>query len=217
MLKILKRIKKIKEKLKTDDKGSFYCFSYDDYEKFIEYKDNDAKSICNYYVKQQKFYLNNEHKDIINKWSFKYYRPLNMVLRSLIKVSKKKEDEYNDFTYKLSKLIESSKGLEDNVILYRGELNVDLNRFKINQINEFIGFTSTSFSKKVGLKFTKIKNNENRYLICIKAKMNTKGISINGYELGKYKDQCEWLLNTKTKYITKGIDKNNKIIYIELL
>ena len=168
-------------------------------------------------MKQQKFYLNNEHKDIINKWSFKYYRPLNMVLRSLIKVSKKKEDEYNDFTYKLSKLIESSKGLEDNVILYRGELNVDLNRFKINQINEFIGFTSTSFSKKVGLKFTKIKNNENRYLICIKAKMNTKGISINGYELGKYKDQCEWLLNTKTKYITKGIDKNNKIIYIELL
>ena len=35
MLKILKRIKNIKEKLKTDDKGSFHGYSYKQSE-FIE-------------------------------------------------------------------------------------------------------------------------------------------------------------------------------------
>lgn len=169
------------------------------------------------YVKKQKFHLNKQNKEIINKWSLKYYRPLNMFLRSLIRVPKKKEDEFNDFSEKLSELIESSKGLEDNVILYRGEINVDLNRFKINQINQFIGFTSTSFSKKVALKFTKSIDNNSNYLIVIKAKKKTKGIAIDGGYLGKYRNQVEWLLNRKTKYITKNIDKDNKRIYIELI
>ena len=54
-----------------------------------------------------------------------------MVLRSIIKVPKEKE--FKEFAEKLSNLIEYSKGLEDDVILFRGEINVDLNRFKIDE------------------------------------------------------------------------------------
>ncbi|MBR6023795.1 MAG: hypothetical protein IK044_02370 [Methanobrevibacter sp.] len=184
LLKILKRIKNLKEKLKIDEKGTFYGFSIGKQQEFIEYDEKNAKTICKYYVKKQKFYLNTKHKELINKWSFKYYRSLNMFLRSLIRVPKKKEEEFKDFSDKLSKLIESSKGLEDNVILFRGEIDVDLNRFKLNQINQFMGFASTSFSKKVALKFTKSLNNDSNYLIVIKAKKKTKGIAIDGGYLG---------------------------------
>ena len=51
----------------------------------------------------------------------------------------------------------------------------------------------------------------------IKAKRKTKGIAIDGGNLGKYIDQHEWLLNTKTKYITKNIDRYNRRILIELI
>lgn len=59
-------------------------------------------------------------------------------------------------------------------------------------------------------------NNPN-YLIVIKAKKKTKGIAIDGGNMGKYRNQTEWLLNTKTKYITKNIDRYNKRILIELI
>ena len=217
LLKILNRIKNLKEKLKIDEIGSFNGHNILKQHKFIEYDDENAKTICRYYVKKQKFYLNEKYKKIINKWSLKYYRSLNMYLRSSITVPKKKEEEFKDFSEKLSKLIESSKGLEDDVILYRGEINVDLNRFKIDQINEFNGFTSTSFSKNVALKFTKGLDNNPNYLIVIKVKKKTKGIAIDGGNMGKYRNQTEWLLNTKTKYITKNIDRYNRRILIELI
>ena len=35
------------------------------------------RKVSRYYVKKQKFYLNDESKYIINKLSSKYYRPLN--------------------------------------------------------------------------------------------------------------------------------------------
>lgn len=211
-------IKKVISYFKIDNKGLFYGFSFNNKnEGFIEYNNGDAKSICSYYVKKQKFYLNDESKDIINKWSSKYYRPLNMVLRSIIKVPEEKEEELKEFTDKLSNLIESSKGLEDDVLLFRGEINVDLNRFKINETNQFIGFTSTSFSRRVGKKFTINPNDKNNYLIVIKAKRKTKGIAIDGEKLGDYDNQSEWLLNTKTKYRTNNIDIENNIIYIELI
>ena len=54
-------------------------------------------------------------------------------------------------------------------------------------------------------------------MIKIKAKKNTKGIAINGVEIGVYRGQNEWLLNENQKYITKKIDVKNKIIEIELL
>lgn len=118
---------------------------------------------------------------------------------------------------KLSKLIDSSEGLEDDVILYRGETNVDLSRFEIGKLNEFKGFISTSFSKKVGLKFSNFSENDYDYIIKIKAKRKTKGITINGKEIGSYDYQSEWLLNNNTKYITKKIDIDNKMIYIDLI
>ena len=51
----------------------------------------------------------------------------------------------------------------------------------------------------------------------IKVKKKTKGIAIDGGNMGKYRNQTEWLLNTKTKYITKNIDRYNKRILIELI
>ena len=58
---------------------------------------------------------------------------------------------------------------------------------------------------------------KNPYVIKIKAKKGTKGIAINGKELGKYEGQKEWLLNHGQKYITKNIDHKNRIIEIELI
>lgn len=188
---IIKKTKDIiKKYFELDNKGSFYGFSFSRKKKgYILYGNGDAKSICSYYVKKQKFHSDKESSDIINKWSSKYYRSLNLVLRSIIKVPKEKKQEYEEFEDKLSNLIDSTEGLEDDVILYKGETKVNLNRFKIGEINEFIGFTSTSFSKTVGLKF-KVNDEENNYLIIIKAKRKTKGISIDGKKLGIYKNQA---------------------------
>ena len=58
---------------------------------------------------------------------------------------------------------------------------------------------------------------KNPYLIIILARKFSKGIAINGKEIGEYPNQNEWLLNNGQKYITRKIDEKNKIIEIELL
>lgn len=102
-----KDLKKIIEKVISvfiiDYKGPYYEFESNDFdnEGFIEYDEDDSKTICNYYVKKQKFYLDDESKNILVKWTSRYYRILNMHLRQLINVSKEKEKEYEIFKKKI--------------------------------------------------------------------------------------------------------------------
>lgn len=49
-------------------------------------------------------------------------------------------------------------------------------------------------------------------MIKIKAKRNTKGIAINGIEVGVYRRQGEWLLNENQKYITNEVDEKIELL-----
>lgn len=68
----------------------------------------------------------------------------------------------------------------------------------------------------VGNKFSKT-GNGNNFIIIIKANRATKGIAINGKQVGKFGDQYEWLLNNGQKYVTESVDLKNKVIIIKLV
>lgn len=184
---------------------------------FKEYDESDAVRICNKYVLNQRIYLNKGSKEIVNQWSSRYFKPLNEYIRGIINPSIDKIREFEKFRENLSDLIESTNGLEVDTILFRGEKDVDVeSRFRVGEENTFSGFVSTSFSIKTAKRFSKSLNN-NGYIIKIRAKKNTKGIAINGEEIGSFKNQKEWLLNEDQKYITIDVDEKNRIIEIELL
>ncbi|MEE1150333.1 MAG: ADP-ribosyltransferase, partial [Methanobrevibacter sp.] len=97
-----------------------------------------------------------------------------------------------------------------------GKLKHIESRFCIGEENIFSGFIATSFSEKKARNFSRSISNSG-YLIKIRAKKYTKGIAINGNEVGMYRGQKEWLLNENQKYITLNIDEKNRIIEIKLL
>ena len=68
----------------------------------------------------------------------------------------------------------------------------------------------------VGNKFSKT-GNGNNFIIIIKANRGTKGIAINGKQVGKFGDQYGWLLNNGQKYVTESVDLKNKVIIIKLV
>ena len=146
---------------------------------------------------------------------------MNNYIREDINVSLKTQVGYEAFKAKLSTLIKSTEGLKENTILFRGEKDVDLSRFKEGEINSFNGFISTSFNIKMAERFARVNQNlnmgRNPYIIKIKAPKGTKGVAINGNELGLFDNQMEWLLNHEQKYITKKVDSKNRIIEIELI
>ena len=94
-------------------------------------------------------------------------------------------------------------------------MDVD-SRFRVGEVNSFKGFISTSFLKTVGNKFSKT-GNGNSFVIIIKAKKGTKGVAINGKQIGKFGNQFEWLLNDGQKYVTENVDLKNRTILIKLL
>lgn len=70
--------------------------------------------------------------------------------------SSEKINEYENFRKQLSALIESTRGLDVDTILFRGEKEVDIkSRFQVGEVNKFSGFISTSFSLKTAIKFSK--------------------------------------------------------------
>ena len=188
---------------------------------YKQYKNKRATKVCDSYVEEQRLYENEKSKSIIDKWSGNYFKSLNKYIRGSITVSKKQQEVYDKFKLELSFLINSTSGLREDTILFRGEKYVDLSRFKEGEINSFDGFISSSFDMKVAKNFAKTEGyfgmEENPYVIKIKAKKGTKGIAINGKELGEYTNQREWLLNHGQKYITKNIDYKNRMIEIELI
>lgn len=174
------------------------------------YVGRDARKICDKYVLDQKLYLDKNSKHIIDQWSSRYFRRLNEYIRGLIGPPFKKIEEYEKFRHILSSLIESTDGLDVDTILFRGEKEVDVeSRFRIGEVNVFSGFISTSFSENKARNFTKSLFDEG-YLIKIRAKKNTKGIAINGNEVGRYRGQKEWLLNENLKYITLNVDEKTE-------
>lgn len=188
-----------------------------DGEGYTLYPGRDARKICDKYVLDQKLYLHQNSKDIIDQWSSRYFQGLNEYIRGFIKPSFSKIKEYEKFRRELSSLIESTKGLYMDTILFRGEIDVDIeSRFRIGEENIFSGFIATSFSEKKARNFSKSLSNSG-YLIKIRAKKNTKGIAINGNEVGRYRGQKEWLLNENQRYMTLNIDEKKKIIEIKLL
>ena len=181
------------------------------------YSRKKAVDICNQYVFKQKLFSNEKSKNIVDKWSSRYFQKLNEYIRGLINPPLEKIREYEEFRKDLSAIIESTSELEENTILFRGEKEVDVeSRFRVGRINIFSGFISTSFECKTAINFSKTPNNTG-FLIIIKAKKNTKGIAINGVEIGSFKHQHEWLLNENQRYITNKVDMENRIIEIELL
>lgn len=181
------------------------------------YSGRDAGKICDKYVLDQKLYLCKNSKDIIDQWSSRYFQRLNEYIRGLISPSFTKIREYEKFRRELSSLIESTRGLYVDTILFRGEIDVNIeSRFCIGEENIFSGFIATSFSEKKARNFSRSISNSG-YLIKIRAKKYTKGIAINGNEVGMYRGQKEWLLNENQKYITLNIDEKNRIIEIKLL
>ena len=188
-----------------------------DEKEYKVYSGRKAKKICDRYVLDQMLFLDEKAKRIIGQWSSRYYQGLNEYIRGLIRPSHNKIKEYENFRKELSQLIESTSGLEENTVLFRGEKEVDVeSRFRIGEENVFSGFISTSFSEKKALNFSRTLF-EKGYLIKIRAKKGTKGIAINGEEVGSFKNQFEWLLDDNQKYISLNVDEKNKIIEIELL
>ena len=198
----------------------FFClFVNDGHEEneFRIYSNGEAFEVCDYYVLKQKIYLSKTNKVIINKWSSRYYLMLNKYIRGLISSSSYKCREYERFRKDLSDLINSTTGLKEDTLLFRGEKDVDVqSRFVVGQSNKFFGFISTSFSIKTARNFSKSKEG-NSYVIAIKAKYHTKGIAIDGIHMGSFNNQKEWLLDENLEYITESIDEKNKIIVVKLI
>ena len=148
---------------------------------------------------------------------FRYYLKLNKYIRGLISPSPHKCREYEKFRKDLSELINSTMGLKEDTILFRGEKDVDIESwFVVGEINKFSGFISISFSIRTARNFSKSKNG-NPYVIVIKAKARTKGIAIDGTHIGSFNNQKEWLLDENLEYVTQYIDEKNKIIVVKLI
>lgn len=177
----------------------------------------EAIELCDEYVLRQRVYLDEFKKRIIYFWSSRYYKDLNRYIRGYIFPAEIQKKQYDSFKRLLSDIIEESDGLIENTILFRGEKDVDVkSRFVVGELNTFVGFISTSFLKDVGERFLK-SNRGNSFLLVIKANKGTKGIAINGKQLGKFANQYELLLNDGQKYVTEYIDFENNIIIIRLV
>lgn len=186
------------------------------HEEFRVYTRKEANEICKQYVLSQKFYLNELDNEIISAGSSGYYRNINKYIMGLVNSKTDRLIEFMLFKQRLSNLIDSTEGLIEDTVLFRWENDEDiLNRFEIGKINKFVGFISTSFYNGVGEMFS-MKNNGG-YLIIINAGKGTKGIAIDGVNIGKFKHQYEWLLNDGTEYITREIDYKKRIIKIDLI
>ncbi|MCR5026169.1 MAG: ADP-ribosyltransferase [Methanobrevibacter sp.] len=182
---------------------------------YAEYINQYFEEVCENYVLIQRFYLNPQHKKVIELWSSKFFKKFNEYLRGEYIPSNKKIKRYERIKNILSELIESTDGLMEPTLLFRGEKDVDLSRFIENEVKSFKGFIGSSFSRDVGKKF--MNGGKNPYLIIIRADIGVKGIAIDGKHLGIYANQYEWLLNNGQKYRTIKVDKQKRIIIIELV
>ena len=182
---------------------------------YVECINGYFKDVCEYYVISQGFYLNHEHKKIIDLWSSPFFKKFNEYLRGEHFPPNKQKKRYEKIKKILSQLIESSEGLIEPTLLFRGEKNVDLSRFIEGKPGSFKGFIGSSFSRDVGKDF--MNGGKNPYLIIIRANVGVKGIAIDGNKLGRFKNQYEWLLNHEQKYRTLCVDPQNREIEIELL
>ena len=105
--------------------------------------------------------------------------------------------------------IDSSEGLMEDVILWRGG-HWDEN-LKVGQVKELPCLNSTSYQKDaaetVGIKDEPLKDN---YLIKIYAPKGTKGCCADTDSLIIDCPEHEYLLNKNQKYIVLGVDKSTK-------
>jgi len=126
-------------------------------------------------------------------------------------------DEYFEDYYGLGnitldiKRVLSKYGLDDNLKLYRGISEAELNYLRQN--NTFKQFISTSFDENIANDFMNEVENAKAYKVVINAPKGTQGLYINGK--GAYEDEREFIINVGQKY--KILEFENDTLYLEVM
>jgi len=126
-------------------------------------------------------------------------------------------DEYFEDYYGLGNITLDIKralskyGLDDNLKLYRGISEAELNYLRQN--NTFKQFISTSFDENIANDFMNEVENAKAYKVVINAPKGTQGLYINGK--GAYEDEREFIINVGQKY--KILEFENDTLYLEVM
>ena len=179
-------------------------------------------------VDNQNFEFKNGELSSINSYFHSAYELLNSKLNNGKRwnnLSKSERDsrasQLNTMDKHLSNVINSSKGLVEDTVLYRnGRFDVSL---IVGDRIKFKGYTSTSFQKHVAEDWDDtMEIDENlgsiNYVYKILAPKGTKGICANDkkYELTTYPEEHEYLLGKDLEATIVDVDSENHIVTIAL-
>lgn len=186
---------------------------------------NNAEDEVNKIAKRQN--LKGYEKDLCRTWSGDANVAMNQHLSgdevdlryggySNINEVKKHVDDLVDLIDNMPK----EKCLREDTLLFRGvsESNIDLSKYVPGEKREFRTLTSTSYDVDVADDFANYTSGDGGggWILKIHAPKGTRGIGLND-DISEAPGEKEYLLSPNQRYITHSVDKENKIIEIELI
>lgn len=190
----------------------------------IDYIGADEKIIKKYEDKTFKAFgynpgdgeLTAKEVEAFKRYTGDEYSKINKYLRGEMKDDMIYDEYFEDYyglgniTLDIKRAL-SKYGLDDNLKLYRGISEAELNYLRQN--NTFKQFISTSFDEDIANDFMNEVENAKAYKVVINAPKGTQGLYINGK--GAYEDEREFIINVGQKY--KILEFENDTLYLEVI
>lgn len=190
----------------------------------IDYIGADEKIIKKYEDKTFKAFgynpgdgeLTAKEVEAFKRYTGDEYSKINKYLRGEMKDDMIYDEYFEDYyglgniTLDIKRAL-SKYGLDDNLKLYRGISEAELNYLRQN--NTFKQFISTSFDEDIANDFMNEVENTKAYKVVINAPKGTQGLYINGK--GAYEDEREFIINVGQKY--KILEFENDTLYLEVM
>ena len=190
----------------------------------IDYIGADEKIIKKYEDKTFKAFgynpgdgeLTAKEVEAFKRYTGDEYSKINKYLRGEMKDDMIYDEYFEDYyglgniTLDIKRAL-SKYGLDDNLKLYRGISEAELNYLRQN--NTFKQFISTSFDENIANDFMNEVENAKAYKVVINAPKGTQGLYINGK--GAYEDEREFIINVGQKY--KILEFENDTLYLEVM
>nr|DAK49608.1 MAG TPA: portal [Caudoviricetes sp.] len=190
----------------------------------IDYIGADEKIIKKYEDKTFKAFgynpgdgeLTAKEVEAFKRYTGDEYSKINKYLRGEMKDDMIYDEYFEDYyglgniTLDIKRAL-SKYGLDDNLKLYRGISEAELNYLRQN--NTFKQFISTSFDENIANDFMNEVENAKAYKVVINAPKGTQGLYINGK--GAYEDEREFIINVGQKY--KILEVENDTLYLEVM
>lgn len=189
-------------------------------------KTADPQKAVDEIVKRQK--LTGYSKELANKWSGASHMPMNDYLKGVNDIDLMGEfksvshlKKYVDDLIELIDTMPKNKCLKEDTLLFRGvtDKDIDLSMFVEGKTGKLKTFTSTSYDADTAADTFAMytdRDGAQGWLLKIHAPKGTKGVAINE-DVTWASEEFEYLLSPNQKYVTHKVDKEFKIIEIELI